>query len=320
MSRMKKGVRAGLIGVLAGAAGMGGAAALGNYLFELTMKPRVHDPARDTDPDDPIAQGRRWVREHPGRREVWIASVDGLRLHGVVLRSPRADCRRWAVCVHGWQDSHEAMGVYARHYRDELGWNVLLPDLRGHGGSEGTYVGYGWDDRLDLVSWVARIMRRDPRAEIVLHGVSMGAAAVLMTTGGALPGSVKAAVSDCSYTSALGIMRHIYENSGMKGPAGPALGAVRAMARRRLRFDLKNADAVRAVGRSKTPTLFIHGVRDDFVPATMMADLYGSAACPKEFLWVPEADHAQSVRVDPALYWGTTDDFLSRVLDKKEEA
>lgn len=313
---MKGGVRAGLIGLLAGAAGVGGAAALGGRLYEQAMVPKAHDPAWDTDPDDPVVQGRRWLRELKGRRDVLISSVDGLRLHAHVLRQDDP-AHRWAVCIHGYGDAADSMGLYGRHYA-EAGWNVVLPDLRGHGESEGSYVGYGWDDRLDMVAWVARIMRRDPQANIVLHGVSMGAATALLTAGGALPSSVKAVVSDCSYTSALAILRHVFEGSDMKGPAGPAMSALRATAKRKVHFDLKNADALRAVRSSKTPTLFIHGVSDDFVPATMMADLYETAKCPKEFLWVPRAGHARAAAEDPALYWETVDDFLRRALGGEE--
>lgn len=310
---MKKGFKAGLISLLAGAAGMSGAAAVGNHFYEMAMTPKVHDAALDTDPDDPIVQGRRWLREHPGRRDSTASSVDGLKLHASVLRRSGADCHRWALCIHGYADSSESMGVYAQHYAQQ-GWNVVLPDLRGHGRSEGAYVGYGWDDRLDMVTWISRIMRRDPQARIVLHGVSMGAATALLTAGGALPGSVKAVISDCSYTSALDIMRHVYQRGGNKGPIAPALSALRAAVRRRARFDLKNVDVLRAVRASKTPTLFIHGVNDDFVPATMMADLYENAGCPKEFLWVPRAEHARSVATDPELYWTAVDGFLQRAL------
>lgn len=310
---MKKGTKAGLIGLLAGALGVGGAAAMGNHLYELAMTPKVHDPALD-DPEDPIAQGRCWLREHQRRRDVFITAVDGLRLHGSVLRQSAPECRRWALCIHGYAGTSESMGLYARHYFED-GWNVIVPDLRGHGGSEGNYVGYGWDDRLDMVAWISRIMHRDPAARIVLHGVSMGGATALLTAGGALPNSVKAVVSDCAYTSALAIMRHVFQRSGGGiAPAGPALSTLRTTAKRRAHFDLKNADPLKAVGRSKTPTLFIHGVSDDFVPATMMADLYESAKCPKEFLWVPRADHARSAAVDPELYWNTVDSFLRRAL------
>lgn len=308
---MKKGVKAGLISLLAGAAGMGGAVAVGNYFYDMAMIPKTHDPSQDTDLEDPVVQGRRWLREQARLRDVALTSVDGLRLHASVLRSTDPDCHLWAVCIHGYADSNESMGLYAQHYAQQ-GWNVVLPDLRGHGESEGTYVGYGWDDRLDIVAWLSRIIRKDPAAQIALHGISMGAATALLTAGGALPSNVKAVVSDCSYTTALDIMRRVYGRGGGRGPVGPALSALRAAVRRKNRFDPKNADALRAVRNSTTPTLFIHGVSDDFVPPTMMADLYENAKCPKEFLWVPRAGHARAAAEDPALYWETVDAFLRR--------
>lgn len=34
----------------------------------------------------------------------------------------------------------------------EKGFNVLVPDLRAHGESEGEIIGMGWLDRLDLIA------------------------------------------------------------------------------------------------------------------------------------------------------------------------
>lgn len=79
--------------------------------------------------------------------------------------------------------------------------------MRGYGNSEGNCVGWGFNERLDLVGWISWVVRRDPEAEILLHGVSMGGATVLMATGGALPKNVKAAVSDCAYASIEAEMR-----------------------------------------------------------------------------------------------------------------
>ena len=46
--------------------------------------------------------------------------------------------------------------------------------------------GMGWLDRLDIISWINWIIEQDPDAQIVLHGVSMGAATVMMTSGESL--------------------------------------------------------------------------------------------------------------------------------------
>lgn len=59
----------------------------------------------------------------------------------------------------------------------------------------------GWLDREDILQWIDYITVRDPQAEIVIHGVSMGAATTMMTAGETTPDAVKAFVEDCGYTS-----------------------------------------------------------------------------------------------------------------------
>jgi len=310
---MKKKTTFGLLGLAAAGVGAaGGWSALGNYLYGQSMVPQVRDP--DEPEINPVqADGRMWARRREGFREATIQSVDGLILWAAV--APGApDCHRWAVCVHGFHDTHESMGAIARWYHDQ-GWNVLMPDQRGHGKSEGDYVGWGYDERLDMVGWCNYIVRRDPGAEILLHGVSMGAASVLMATGGALPRQVKAAVSDCSYTSIEAEMRYLLSRreekpAGLFLPAGLLFSALRKTALRRAGYDLRDAAPIQAVARSITPTMFIHGVDDDFVPPSMMGKLYQTARCPKSFLWMPGAGHAAAVGSDWEMYWTSVSTFL----------
>ena len=66
------------------------------------------------------------------------------------------------------------MASYGKHLFD-LGYTVLLPDARGHGESEGDYIGMGWPERRDVVRWCQQLIAEDPEAEIVLYGVSMQA-------------------------------------------------------------------------------------------------------------------------------------------------
>ena len=310
---MKKKTAFGLLGLAAaGAAGAaGGWNALGGYLYDRAMVPLARDPAQE-DVNPVQTEGRSWARRREGFREAAIQAIDGLKLWAAVAPG-REDCRRWAVCVHGYHDTYESMGAIARHYH-ELGWNVLLPDQRGHGRSEGNYVGWGYDERLDVLGWVNWIVRRDPDAEILLHGVSMGGATVLMAAGGVLPKQVRAIISDCSYTSIEAEIRHLLNHGGtdlpVRLPAGLLFNRLRKTALHRAGFDIRLAAPVEAVGRSKTPTLFIHGTDDDFVPSPMMGTLYQAARCPKSFLWVPGAGHAASVGTDETLYWTAASAFL----------
>ena len=41
------------------------------------------------------------------------------------------------------------MGKLTKFYYDR-GFDILLPDARGHGESDGDYMGYGWPDRTPV--------------------------------------------------------------------------------------------------------------------------------------------------------------------------
>lgn len=309
-----------LIGLAAAGVGVTGSlVALGNLLYTRSVAAAPQN--RDKTDRWPTQQsGREWARKATDFRSVTISSVDGLNLWAAMVLST-GENHRWAICMHGYRDSHEAMGAIGRHYA-EAGWNVLLPDHRGHGNSQGNYVGWGFDERLDLVSWVNYVIRRDPEAEIVIHGVSMGAATVLMATGGPMQEQVKAAISDCAYTTIEQAMKHTLDRRVKKRlnipapiPFSALFSSLRNITLRRAGYDLRDVAPIDAVARSKTPTLFIHGLCDEVVPPAMMGKLYQAARCPKRFLWIQEAGHADSVGADPDLYWNTVHDFLSHYMN-----
>lgn len=304
-------------GVCIGAGAVLGAA---NWFYRQALVPGKKEPGGKRRPlNDEYEEGSRWAETHPAREDVYLHADDGLQLHACLIgaeppEDPGKEHReehRFAVCVHGYAADGGSMGLFARVYRERFGMHVLLPDLRGHGRSDGNYIGMGYDDSRDLLRWIDWILERDPSAQIILHGVSMGAAAVLMATGCVLPKQVAAAVADSSYTSAMEEFRAVYRR-GKRPPvtAAPVLEAVRAIALVRAGYDIAKASPVRAVTRSKTPTLFIHGQADNFVPAEMMPALYRAASCPKAFLWIPEASHMKAVLVDPETYWARVERFL----------
>ena len=203
------------------------------------------------------------------------------------------------------------MGIYARVYHDRYGMNTLLPDLRGYGLSDGDYVGMGYHDSRDLLSWLDWILQKDPDAQIVLHGISMGAAAILMATGLSLPSQVRAAVSDSSYASLGEMIRlALKKQTNPNIPSSVMLESLRAVVLLRAGYDICKVSPVESVTRSRTPTLFIHGQADKSVPQEMMPRLYKAASCAKSFLWIPGAEHVQAVNVDPETYWARVERFI----------
>lgn len=87
-------------------------------------------------------------------------------------------------------------------YNKELGFNILLPDLRDTGLSGGDAIQMGWLDRKDVIQWMdtANEIYGDS-TRMVVHGISMGAATTMMVSGEPQPGYVKCFVEDCGYTN-----------------------------------------------------------------------------------------------------------------------
>lgn len=243
--------------------------------------------------------------------EVSLVSEDGYELRAKVYSGGRRQ-HRWALLLHGYgyTGRKEEMEYIGAEYGTR-GWQVLSPDLRCHGESQGDFIGMGWTDRLDVIQWIQYILSRDKQAEIVIHGQSMGGAAALMIAGEELPGQVKAVVSDCAYTSAWDIFSRKLKDWYGAGPF-PILYETNLIFQMRGGYSLFAASALEQVKKSSLPILFIHGEADDFVPLSMVYDLYEQAGGPKELLTVPGAGHGLSNYADPKAYYGTVFSFLKQ--------
>lgn len=106
----------------------------------------------------------------------------------------------------------------------------------------------GWPERVDIIKWINRILLWEPNARIVLHGVSMGAATVLMASGEDLPGNVKAVIADCGYTSEWDEFQR--EADTLHIPWFPVLNATSVLSKIRDGYDFKQASALAQVKRA----------------------------------------------------------------------
>lgn len=256
-----------------------------------------------------------WLRSMV-KELVSVKSREGLVLRGEVLRPKRPD-RYWAICVHGYRENREAVALFARHYLEQ-GFSVLLPDLRGHGESAGNYATMGARDSEDLIQWTRFIPGRDPDAEILIHGTSMGATSALIATGSReLPGQVRCVVSDSAYSSYVKMCRQVARRSHV--PFFLVKPAFSLTTRLLAGFWPGEADPVQAVKKSNTPTLFIHGEADTLVAPGMMRSLYQACSAPKDLLLMEESGHVGAVLWDPHLYWNKVEDFLSQHWNDKEK-
>jgi len=245
--------------------------------------------------------------------QTWnVTSDDGLKLAATYYpQSSSSPSHLWVIAIHGYAGTSAYMGLWGRPFY-EKGFNVVTPDLRAHGDSEGIWVGMGWPDRKDTLLWIDKILKQDPRANIVLFGVSMGAATVMGATGETLPANVRAAIEDCGYTSAWDEFEYQMDQL-YHLPSFPILYAASVVGRVRAGYFMQEASPLDQVKKSRTPTLFIHGGDDQFVPTYMVNTLYSESSAPdKQLLIIPGAGHGRALVYDLDNYWQTIWTFLQK--------
>lgn len=239
--------------------------------------------------------------------EVWtLKSFDGLELKAKRF-SPGEPTNHWAILIHGYGRD----GTFAYDYAEEYlkrGWNVLIPDLRAAGESQGNFITMGAFESRDVYDWAAKVAEENPDAQIILHGVSMGAATALMTA--ALePKNLVAVVEDCGYTSAYAMFAaQLDKIFGL--PEYPVMPCADLVCKFKTGVKISDAAPLEVVGKIKVPVLFIHGDADKLVPFEMMSELYDACAAPKDKFVVAGAGHADAKRTNPAAYFDKVFAFL----------
>lgn len=312
-----------ILGVVAVAGGalVAGEYAIAKYFFNRTMiranaKREKTQEMAGTDWDlyiPHIRECKEKLREMP-HEDLYITSGDGLKLHATYF--PNEGSKKVAICFHGY--TSEGMNDYSTLaiFYKKHGYNLLLVDERAHGQSEGTYIGFGCLDRHDAKLWIEEMIKKHGEdCKILLHGDSMGGSTVLMTTGLDLPVQVKAAVSDCAFTSAWDVFTSVLKNM-YHLPAFPLMQISNRMIYKKAGYKLDECDARVEVAKAKIPVLFIHGSADSFVPCSMVHELYNACKTEKKLVIVEGAGHVESCYRDAELYEGTIEEFIFPIMER----
>lgn len=225
-----------------------------------------------------------------------VAEINGARLNAMYIYSPTRT-NRVAVLIHGYKDCN-AMMLQVGYIYWHLGYNLLLPDLYAHGKSEGDHIRMGWLDRLDVMKWMEianeKFRADSASTQMVVHGISMGAATAMCVSGEKLPAYVKCFVEDCGYTSVHDEFAH--ELKDMFGlPSFPLLNIASVMCEWKYGWNFEEASPLSQVKKCHLPMLVIHGTDDDFVPTSMARPIYDAKPQPKQLYMAQGSAHARSL-------------------------
>jgi len=244
---------------------------------------------------------------------VYTESRDGLRLHAKYYHS--SDTAPLMILCHGYRSVSERDFSGGGVKCIEDGCNVLLIDQRAHGESEGRVISFGIKEREDVLSWIEWANASfSPPCDIVLCGISMGAATVILASALDLPKNVRGIIADCPYSSASEVILRSGRKMGfpkflikpLASLAGVLYGG----------FRLRDGDVAKAAKQSKIPILLIHGEEDSLVPISM-GEKIADAEC-VSFHRFPVAKHGMSFLVDSDRYISVWNSFLKKILTPED--
>lgn len=259
-----------------------------------------------------LDEARNWFQKQE-LSTVEQTSFDDLNLKAKFLEND-TQTDKAVILAHGYRKKSVDMGDLVKFYYDQ-GFDVLMPDARGHGESDGDYIGYGWHDRFDYEEWINMLIDEYDEDHIILHGNSMGATLVLMTSGQELPPEVRGIIADSGYTTVKDELtyqlKHLYHL-----PAFPLLNITSGITKIRAGYTFGEASAIKQVKNNTDPLMIIHGKEDGLVPTEMAQEIYDAAGGQKRIWLVPEAGHIESYEVATKEYEERVSDFIDMALDE----
>ncbi len=260
------------------------AAVAGPYLIAtfLTHWPKFGD---GTDP---------WREFGMSYQSVRFDATDGGRVCGWYIPAAEARSDSAVLLAAGCGLSKGCFLAHARVLRDN-GYNVLLLDLRGEGGSDGHTRSFGVYEANDVLGGLRYLKQSHPRGSRHVFALGLGNGAGAVIAAAAADPRIEAVVVDSGFARPAGTL------SGLTRTLPRFLGrylraATLVFASAELGCNFFQARAEREIVRiGPRPTLIIHGQGDKVSAPEAGERLYAAAKAPKMLWKVPGAGHCQAI-------------------------
>ncbi len=219
--------------------------------------------------------------------EKTLTTIEGHKLKYWMIDDPNCPKEIGSVIyLHGITDSKVSGLNYARELA-RLCYKVYLIDMRRHGDSEGDYCTYGYHEKHDVSALIDKIELEYHGTDIILLGVSMGAAIAIQTA--AIDRRVARVIAVAPFYDLFSIvLDHQIRRFGIKSKL--LLKLVLMRAEKIANFKSSEVSPADDIGKINVPILIVHGTEDKTVRSEYsqrLKELNGNA----RLLVVPNAGH-----------------------------
>jgi fermentation-respiration switch protein FrsA (DUF1100 family) len=209
--------------------------------------------------------------------------------------------------MHGYTYTRFGSYKYAPMFL-EKGFNLLMPDQRFHGKSEGRNTTLGLKESQDCLKWIEYLKANTTTRQIGLHGESMGAATVLHTAKDT--SDINFVISDCAFSQFKKQVKYLIWKQN-KLP-GFFVYIANLFAKKYQSSIIKN-NPVESIQHIKVPILLIHGKDDTYIPVEHFVALKKQLKPSDSSALFEGADHAMSYETNPTKYKQIVYTFLKSI-------
>ncbi|MFL5734327.1 MAG: alpha/beta hydrolase [Chloroflexia bacterium] len=226
--------------------------------------------------------------------EAWY--VPARQSRGIVLMFP------------GYAERKESLLPAAVAFHD-LGYDALMVDFRGTGGSSGNDTTLGVREGTDVALSLRYAKDTWPGKPVTLYGVSMGAAAILraIAAEGAQPDAI---VLESPFDRLVSTVANRFHSMGL--PAFPSAQLLVFWGSVQQGFNGFNHNPVDYARQVRCPSLLLHGDQDPRATPAQARSVFDNLSGPREFVAFTGARHESLVTRDPTLWKSKVGAFLER--------
>lgn len=250
-----------------------------------------------------------WAPERFGIQDsdsVNFPTPDGETLHAYLLRPPNPNLRKniTLLTFHGNAGNVGHRLPIGKVLTESLGCHVFMVEYRGYGSSTGAPS----EDGLTIDGQAALDYVRNhdelKRTKIVIYGQSLGGAVtVKLVHANQGIGDIAGVILENTFTSIRKLIPSVM----------PPAKYIANWCHQRWASD----ETIVKITNREIPILFLSGLKDEIVPASMMKTLYETCPTRKTFKTFPEGDHNSTV-AEPGYFDAIWQFLMQEVLDGKK--
>jgi pimeloyl-ACP methyl ester carboxylesterase len=219
---------------------------------------------------------------------------------------PVAQSRGLVLLFHGYASSKASLLPQARFFHD-LGYETLLVDFRGCGGSSGNVTTLGVYEADDVAAAIREAAHLSPRKAPILYGTSMGSVAILRAihVHGLGPKSI---VIECPFGRLIDTVKARFALVGV--PAFPAAQLLVFWGGVQLGFLGLRHDPVDYAQSVRCPSLLLHGEADPTISLEQVKEVFANLGGPKALRTFPGVGHEGYLAKRPDEWRAIVAEFL----------